>query len=78
MLDEHSTSIGTRFSYVIVFLIYMIFFKTISYKERGYPCEYFQYIYVQIIFCSSSEDFILSFAKRSQEGYTGGRMNVDE
>ena len=39
MLDEHSTSIGTRFSYVIVFLIYMIFFKTISYKERGYPCE---------------------------------------
>jgi len=55
MLDEHSTSIGTRFSYVIVFFRYD-FLSDISYKERGYPCEYLQYIYVQSILSTSSED----------------------
>ena len=43
-------------SYVIVFFRYA-FLSDISYKERGYPCEYLQYIYVQSILSTSSEDF---------------------
>ena len=55
MLDEHSTSVSS-FSYVIVFFRYA-FLSDISYKERGYPCEYLQYIYAQSILTTSSEDF---------------------
>ena len=50
------------------------FLSDISYKERGYPCEYLQYIYAQSI----RRFLIIILRLRSQEGNNGVRMNKDK